>query len=194
MQVVSLKDGSIRNLEEITEPGRKEIKRWDGQWEAFIRRHVRSRGPTAHWSWAAKERRHREDENQVFYALTADTRCHGLMMVRWPDASTLDPAVECMHVEYLEVAPWNRFDVVGGGREFAAIGPLLMYAAVRLSEAFGFNGRLSLHSIPSAEWFYPKIGMLMVGEVAVGPDEQMKRFEFSEEGAKAFVERHEVAQ
>lgn len=190
-QLTSLRDGSVRNLEEIIDPEPRMVKRWQQQWQIYLNKLALDRGGTEHWSWTTKARHYLSNDNSILFALEAGGRCQGIMVVVWPIPSRLQDEVDCMEVAFLEAAPWNRGDVAGRARELAGVGPLLMYAAVRFSESLGYQGRLSLLAIPSAEWFYDRIEMTLIGIEEIEPGESMKRFEFTAERATAFLARHE---
>ena len=67
-----------------------------------------------------------------------------------------------VYVKYLESAPWNLKSMTSTPR-FSAVGVRLMEAAVRQSIDEGRNGRLALHSLPSAQLFYDKLGFVNLG-------------------------------
>ncbi len=92
-----------------------------------------------------------------------------------------------LYIDYLESAPWNVRPFTQEPR-FGAVGARLVWAAVELSLAEGFEGRVGLHSLPQAESFYEGFcGMTKLGE---DPDyESLNYFEFSREGALAFLAR-----
>jgi hypothetical protein len=79
-----------------------------------------------------------------------------------PKMSRTDPDASLLYVRYLATAPWNR---EGGIPEigFLGIGRLLVARAVLDSVASGHNGRLGLHSLPTASPFYGAIGFDSLG-------------------------------
>lgn len=183
----SLLDGSIRNIEEVFDPLLPQMEGWDRDWKEHVEFLNRDRGETAHWNWGVKAHHYHHINDQVLtYALTSGGRCHGLMIAHWPMSCALEEGAESLCIAYLEVAPWNRKDVMGAEREFAEIGPMLIYAAVRFSAVLDFNGRLTLSALPSAERFYRRIGMQECGV----DNEKLKRFEFTDETAQIFLDAH----
>jgi hypothetical protein len=93
-----------------------------------------------------------------------------------------------VYVDYLEVAPWNRPDL-GAPQRLRGVGSALITAAIALSHDEGFKGRLGLHSLPQADSFYRRIGM-----IDLGPDsayQNLRYFEMTVEQARAFFEEEE---
>jgi GNAT superfamily N-acetyltransferase len=64
------------------------------------------------------------------------------------------------YVSFLEVAPWNR--TTSKGRRFKGIGALMLRFAAQRSRQLGFEGRLGLHSLHTAEAFYRQLGFVEV--------------------------------
>jgi len=109
-----------------------------------------------HWDWTRKA-------NQLgllgiqFYGIECRGRLEGLMKV------DLDPTIRCripeqmgkevVYIDYIEAAPWNVKQIVDAP-EYGAVGSRLFAAAVHLSVAEGFKGRVALHSLPTSEGFY----------------------------------------
>ena len=86
-----------------------------------------------------------------------------MAILNFPRTSRFDPAHQLVYVDYIENAPWNLLRI-GKRRRFADIGRVLMTEAIRLSFELGHEGRIGLHSLPSAAAFYrDKIGMMDFG-------------------------------
>jgi hypothetical protein len=187
-KALRLLDGSYRNLEEVLDPEPAMILEWDAEWREYVQRLNFERGESAHWNWGYKAQFFHHRDDVITLGLVTGGRCHGMMICHWPMPSDLAPGEETLCVDYLEAAPWNRKDVCGGEREFAEIGPMLIYAAVRFSEALGFKGRLTLSALPSAERFYQRIGMSETGVERQPNGLALKTFEFSEAGAAVFLD------
>ena len=68
-----------------------------------------------------------------------------------------------VYLDYLEAAPWNLKSPLAAAR-FKGVGIALLADAVRLSIETGLDGRMGLHSLPQAEPFYTRCGMIRVGE------------------------------
>lgn len=91
-----------------------------------------------------------------------------------------------LYVDFLETAPWNLRAAPGGPR-FRGVGPVLMTAAVRLSELLGYDGRIGLHSLRQTEDFYARRCRM----TPLGPDRgyyNLWYFEWTAEQARRFAE------
>ena len=107
------------------------------------------------WDWGAKS------QNLQFLAyrclgIECDGKWQGLLMVKLTGkVARLDPdqGKDLVYIDYLESAPWN-LPVMVDKPQYGGIGPVLMRAAVELSNDEGFHGRIGLHALPQAEEFY----------------------------------------
>lgn len=69
---------------------------------------------------------------------------------------------DLIYVDYLESAPWNVPALAQAANiplRYGLVGINLMAATVNLSIEETFSGRVALHSLPTSESFYTKIGM-----------------------------------
>ena len=90
-----------------------------------------------------------------------------------------------VYIDYVENAPWNRPEL-GTPPRFKGIGSILVGAAIRLSHAEEFKGRLGLHSLPQADDFYART----CGMTDLGPDsdkQNLRYFEMTSAQADAFI-------
>ena len=130
---------------------------------------------TGHWNWAAKVAK---DDLLGFrnFSVTADGMTQALMRVDLTKTARLDGVrgKPLVYVDYLEVAPWNQ-SFAGTSKKYRGGGPILLTAAVGLSFDEGFKGRVGLHSLPQAESFYEKEGM-----IDLGPDAQVQNLRYYE--------------
>ncbi|AYF88161.1 GNAT family N-acetyltransferase [Pseudomonas sp. DY-1] len=94
---------------------------------------------------------------------------------------------DLVYVEYLEVAPWNRNDLMQGQARFGGIGSTLLAAAIELSRQEDFKGRIGLHSLPGSESFYAYGGMSDLG--VDESSEGLRYFEMTAEQATAFFRK-----
>ena len=169
----------------VTDADLYQLHLWETQWKDFLRSRRMRRGQSAHWNWIEKPFLFASHANYVLGALVGeDDRCHGMMVITWPTPSRIAPAESAVHVEYLEVAPWNRSGIAE--RELCGIGTLLLSYAVAASEELDMNGRVSLCSLPQSEPFYERIGFIETG-VGEGHDANMKFFELQAITADAFL-------
>lgn len=91
-----------------------------------------------------------------------------------------------VYVEFLENAPWNRKELQFDPPRYRGTGSLLIRAAIELSKAEGFKGRLGLHSLPQANgWYRNTCGMTDLG-IDKGK-EGLRYFEMTGIQAEAFI-------
>lgn len=92
-----------------------------------------------------------------------------------------------VYVDYVENAPWNRPELNDFPR-YRGIGTILIRAAIEVSLAEGFNGRIGLHSLPQSEGFYrDKIGMTDMGTDQSYLD--LRYFEMTAEQSVSFIQK-----
>lgn len=119
-----------------------------------------------HWDWRRKAPQLKLLESSGF-GITCEKNWQGVMLTKTASHfATLAPdkGKPLVYIDYLEVAPWNwRIPEVGRSGRYRGIGPALFWRAVRQSAEEGFNGRVGLHSLPQAEPFYAKCGMVRLG-------------------------------
>jgi hypothetical protein len=93
---------------------------------------------------------------------------------------------DLVYVEFVENAPWNRRELLFDPPRYRGIGTVLIRAAIELSKAEDFKGRIGLHSLPQANSFYANT----CGMVDFGVDENhdgLRYFEMTPEHAEAFI-------
>lgn len=184
-QVIRCADKSVRNLDEFVDPPPEKLLIWEAQWKSYLTAKAVGRGSTDHWSWTAKTFvADYEGANKLTFGVEVGGECQGLMQLSWPTPSRLANGVDTTHVEYLEIAPWNRTEVAGE-RRFDRVGQSLLAMAYDFSETLGHNGRLTLTALPTADSFYHRIKMTQIG-VGTGALAALNFFEFDETLAKAF--------
>lgn len=140
-----------------------------------------------HWDWKKKMARVQGLLAFEGFCVVAQGVTQGLMQVDLTK-SAREPGQagkSLVYIEYLEVAPWNRPEL-GAKPRLRGVGSALLTAAIALSAAEGFKGRIGLHSLPQADAFYRKVGM-----TDLGPDPQyqdLNYFEMTAEQARAFLD------
>jgi GNAT superfamily N-acetyltransferase len=141
-----------------------------------------------HWNWWEKAHELKLLATGGF-GIHCDGQWQGLMMT-----TTVGHAAQLLeqrdkplvYVKYLESAPWN-VKAFAPAPKYGAIGTRLLEAAVRVSLAEGFAGRVGLHALPNPETerFYQRRGF-----IGLGPDARMEDlpyYEFSAAAAIAFL-------
>lgn len=141
-----------------------------------------------HWDWVKKAK------NVIAMSLTF--RCFGIKLKdKWQGLATVDLGTHraevepdrgkpIVYVEFLESAPWNLETMVDDP-QYGLIGKRLVEAAIHMSIAEEFRGRVGLLALPQAEGFYEKCGMIRVESAR---RHGMSWFEMTQEGANEFIE------
>jgi hypothetical protein len=178
----------------------KQLTDWEGEWvpelfQALQRLNragvERKHWPQSrHWDWRRKtDALHGMLANPGF-SIVCEGVTQGMMLV--------DTAMERCHLEsqkgknlvyvsFVETAPWNRKELVDPPR-YRGVGPVLIRAAIELSKAEEFKGRIGLHSLPQANSFYANF----CGMTDLGPDSKeqgLRYFEMTPEQAEAYIEK-----
>ena len=116
-----------------------------------------------HWNWETKQIQLKQF-GVTFYGIEYAGQLQGLMKVDLAKHAARIPTQigeGLAYIDYLEVAPWNIREIaseLGQEQRFGVVGVNLYAAAVLLSKEAGFEGRVSLHSLPhpKTEQFYQK--------------------------------------
>lgn len=138
------------------------------------------------WNWQTKAVWARQLIGMKTFSVLCESELEGLMIVDSTKEARLPEncGKPLIYIQFLSTAPWNRPDIVSDPR-YRGVGRALVLAAVELSRAEEFRGRVGLHSLPQADHFYEsKCGM-----TAVERDPKKKNlmyFEMTEEQATAF--------
>lgn len=142
--------------------------------------------PDKHWNW-----RHKytvaPGANRKTYGLLNTGHVEAAMMLLFGKTSR-DTAfgLPIVYVDYVAVAPWNR-TAIRHPERFRKLGTVMLGAAVEVSRTLGMEGRCGLHSLPSSEGFYRRIGMKDLG---VDPNyHNLRNFEFDANAAMTFLQR-----
>jgi len=151
-------------------------QRWKGQMPAAAE--------DAHWRWdeyiLLAEMHPRE---LACFILLAEGEAQGLMLLELEHENDLGE--KDIHGLHISTAPWNRLPE----KRFKYVGSLLVAIAVKLSIARGCEGRLWLESLPGAEGFYRRLGMIELGERS--PGEGLVQFKFDADRAASFSRKME---
>jgi hypothetical protein len=128
-------------------------------WQVYGKKTIYIPG-NIHWSWTMKQQ-----AIPVFqynsYAIECNDQIQGAMIVR----DGINKKQQGMvYIDYIATAPWNLQKFLKSPPKYKGVGGVLIAAAVTRSRIMGFNGRLSLHSLPEAEGFYRRIGMTEYGK------------------------------
>ena len=114
------------------------------------------------WRWGVKYEQRRSSELTPCFVLEVGSTTEGLLYLAVGSHTcqlTAQAGFPLVYVDLLATAPWNRPHPNGRIQRYAGVGRALLAQAVLHSQALGFEGRIGLHSLPSAEAFYSKMFM-----------------------------------
>jgi hypothetical protein len=143
---------------------------------------------SARWNWARKLDSVQGMLSHRSLCIVSDELAQALMRLDVLTGRCLHPeqkGLPAVYVDYLEVAPWNLHLPPCGTKRYGLCGSILMSAAVQISVAEEFMGRVVLHSLPQSLGFYQRLGMLDLG--ADPQQNGLHRLEFTPELAAAFL-------
>jgi hypothetical protein len=115
-----------------------------------------------YWDWEQKQRIYLAGGVGIYegYAIECEGLTQGMMILQIRGyRSQVEPNRRLVYVHSLATAPWNRLstpDLSG----FRAVGSALLRFARFRSEELEYGGLVGLHSLPAAEMFYRKMGMI----------------------------------
>jgi hypothetical protein len=142
-----------------------------------------------HWEWQSKLQAI-GDVGYVF-GIEYEEQIQCLLLVRTDRTCRLTDKFgkPLVYLDYLATAPWNQPELVSPPR-LRGCGKTMIRAAIQWSIDRGWEGRIGLHSLPSAENFYRD--KRICGMTDLGIDENYERlryFEMSATQARDFFER-----
>jgi hypothetical protein len=115
-----------------------------------------------YWDWEQKQRIYLAGGAGIYegYAIECEQLTQGMMLLQVRGyRSQVEPNRRLVYVHSLATAPWNRLSNPAPNRFRAVGGALLRFARFR-SEELDYGGLVGLHSLPTAEAFYRKMGMI----------------------------------
>lgn len=104
--------------------------------------------------------------DHVSYVIDCDNNLQGYIVLQVSNYHGID-GVECGHVNFLAAAPWNRVSTVRK-RVYRQVGQYLLATAALVSYWHLSNATFELESLPDAENFYRKQGMVATGKIEKG--------------------------
>jgi len=147
---------------------------------------------TRHWHWSDKVKAIEGKLSNQCFSIVCDGNTQAMMTTDLMRRAQLDDQKNnhLVYVDFLEVAPWNRGELIDCPPKYSGAGSILIRAAVELSKQEGFRGRIGLHSLPQANDFYAnKVGMTDLGlDVNY---QNLRYFEMTAEQAEEYVMRGE---
>jgi hypothetical protein len=149
-------------------------QRWESQMPASAE--------DAHWRWDEYILMAELFPHQLAcFIMVAEGEAQGLTLVELEHENDLGE--KDIHGLRISTAPWNRLP----HKRFKYVGSLLVATVVRLSLTRGHDGRLWLESLPGAEEFYRRLGMIELSKR--DPKESLVQFKFDARGAASFLRK-----
>ena len=136
----------------------------------------------AHWEWDKfMDWPTFYPERFAVYAVEAADELQGLRML---EVSEDEVAQYGFHALRLSTAPWNRPPF----RRYQGVGSLLVGIAILRSQLDAHGGCVHCESLPGAEAFHERNGMVVFDELSV---EGLQRYRFTAEKGRDFLTRIE---
>jgi hypothetical protein len=150
----------------------------DSLWQPALRESLASQPELpdhSHWRWAWKLTEY--SEGKLGFAIEHEGKPQALMVVQTSKLARLSSQIgePLLYIDYLATAPWNDFSLTPTPL-YRACGTALWQAAIEYSQKQGWQGRLGLHSLPQAEGYYRKLGIL----TDLGIDDQYDNLRYFE--------------
>ena len=114
----------------------------------------------AHWRWSEKVDYRAGQIGYRHYAIEHEGYTVGLMILNLIEKkSKIEPNKDLVYLEYISVCPEARKEIKNPPG-FRGIGSVLFHVAIEVSFEEGMEGKIGLHSLPSASsWYSEKMGM-----------------------------------
>jgi hypothetical protein len=141
-----------------------------------------------YWDWNQKQRIYLAGGIDTYegYAIECEGLTQGMMILQLRGyRSQIEPSRRLVYIHSLATAPWNRLSNPDPNG-FRALGSALLRFARFRSEELGYGGLVGLHSLPAAEMFYRKMGMIDGG--ADAEKDNMTYFEWYRRDSALVVE------
>lgn len=141
-----------------------------------------------YWDWNQKQRIYLAGGIDTYegYAIECEGLTQGMMILQLRGyRSQIEPSRRLVYIHSLATAPWNRLSNPDPNG-FRAVGSALLRFARFRSEELGYGGLVGLHSLPAAEMFYRKMGMIDGG--ADAEKDNMTYFEWYRRDSALVVE------
>ncbi|EPN4987719.1 GNAT family N-acetyltransferase [Vibrio alginolyticus] len=112
----------------------------------------------AHWNWLQKHQRYHDDQYDWFFFMVDDIPQAACLVYHPKQSAVGDEPI--FYIEFLAVAPWNRPNHIAN-QKFKGIGSILLKNVIEFADNnLKISRGFSLHSLPKAQGFYEKIGMV----------------------------------
>ncbi|RSO59666.1 hypothetical protein EA756_04305 [Acinetobacter lactucae] len=131
-----------------------------------------------HWEWVTKTAGTKTDNQYEWFFLEIDNCVEAACLIYFPKESALQPSENIFYIEFLAIAPWNRFTPLEEKR-YRGLGSILLLRSVKfLAQKYANSGRFSLHSLAQAESYY--VNKLKMQHLSINDKPSLKYFELPE--------------
>lgn len=128
-----------------------------------------------HWEWISKTAGTKADNQYEWFFLEVGSSVEAACLIYFPKESSLQPIENIFYIEFIAIAPWNRFTPLENKR-YRGLGSLLLLEAVKfLAQKYGNSRRFSLHALEQAESYY--IDKLKMQHLSINDKPSLKYFE-----------------
>ena len=140
------------------------------------------------WNWSKKAFFYSTSEYNWFFLRTSEG-VQGVCLTYHPRISVYQ-SVNIFYIKYLSSAPWNR-NCSLHDRQYKGIGTeILRQVQLYFIKKYHYNHGFSLHSLPQAQKFYEKLGMVNFPEY--NDEDGLLFYEISKENAISLMENTNV--
>lgn len=145
---------------------------------------------SSHWNWQAKLANLQKLLSSQSLSVVRDNITQGMMCIDTAGKRAQLKGQENQHlvyIDYLETAPWNWSGPHYDPPRYGLVGSVLVHAAIQISLAEGFKGRVGLHSLPQSVAFYERRGFVNLGGDPAVNKGKTPYFEMTPELAQKFL-------
>ena len=136
-----------------------------------------------HWNWPKKAFHYNTSEYNWFFLKTSDG-IQGVCMTFHPKKSVIQ-SINIFYITYIASAPWNRESTLHKRKYKGVATEIIKKVQIYFLKTHNYNYGFCLHSLPQAQSFYQRIGMINYPEYN---DEQgLLFYEMSNENAITFL-------
>ena len=147
----------------------------------------------SHWRWSRKWQL--RTNHTLYGGIEVHGEIQGIIILQLDRSChhTSQNGMPLVYVDYIATAPWNNTHVLGllgQSARYKSVGGILLSKAIVISQEYGWDGRLGLHSLRQTEDYYrSRFHMLDLGKDAAYYD--LRYFEMTSEIASAFLTRED---
>lgn len=200
IRLISTGTGAVVNAELWDAITEKNLADWEAEWIPALHTYLKELNAAGvdrtlwpqsrHWDWGKKAAAIGGLLSNQSMSIVCNGMTQAMMIMDLSKRARIESQVNnhIVYIDFIEAAPWNRQELNSKRKlvGYAGCGSILIRAAIELSKAEGFKGRIGLHSLPQSNEFYAnRIGMTDLGKDS--SYENLRYFEMTSEQAEAFL-------